>query len=71
MLVLSRRLNEELIIDGCIRVVVLSVQGQRVRLGISAPEDMPIRRGEIEVSLATEAPVEFECAASSSNLLHV
>jgi carbon storage regulator len=65
MLVLSRRVNEELIIDGCIRVVVLSVQGHRVRLGVSAPEDMSIRRSEIEVTLSTDAVQEYECAGAS------
>lgn len=71
MLVLSRRLNEEMIIDGCIRVVVLSVQGQRVRLGISAPEDMTIRRGEIELSFPADMPLERACAATVGELLHV
>lgn len=65
MLVLSRRVNEELIIDGCIRVVVLSVQGHRVRLGVSAPDDMSIRRGEIELTLAADASSEYEPAGAA------
>jgi carbon storage regulator len=65
MLVLSRRVNEELIIDGSIRVVVLSVQGNRVRLGVSAPEDMSIRRGEIEVTLSAHGSPEYERAGAS------
>lgn len=51
MLVLTRRTQEELVIDQCIRVTVLGVQGQRVRLGISAPDHVEIRRGEIELTL--------------------
>lgn len=57
MLVLSRRLQEELVIDQRIRVVVLGIQGQRVRLGISAPDDVDIRRAEIEVVLAADHAV--------------
>ena len=47
MLVLSRKVNEEIVIDGDIRVTVLEIQGNRVRLGIAAPEQVAIRRGEI------------------------
>ena len=36
MLVLSRRIGEEIVIDDTTRVVVLGVQGSRIRLGISA-----------------------------------
>ncbi len=53
MLVLSRRTQEELVIDDRIRIVVLGIQGQRVRLGIEAPSDVVIRRAEIEVDLAS------------------
>ncbi|MDP1797961.1 MAG: carbon storage regulator [Planctomycetaceae bacterium] len=63
MLVLSRRPSEELLIDGNIRVVVLAVQGQRVRLGISAPDDVSIHRAEIELQFAQDLvlDVEDEC----------
>lgn len=37
MLVLSRKLNEEILIDGGIRVKVLEINGNRIRLGIVAP----------------------------------
>ncbi len=47
MLVLSRRPGEELIIDGNIRVKVVEVKGNRIRLGIVAPDGMPIDRQEI------------------------
>jgi len=47
MLVLSRKLNEEIIIDGCIRVRVIEVKGNHVRLGIEAPNDVPILREEV------------------------
>jgi carbon storage regulator len=47
MLVLSRKLDESIIIDGNIEVTVLAVQGRRVKLGIRAPGEVSIRRLEI------------------------
>jgi carbon storage regulator len=44
MLVLSRKVGEEVIIDGEIRIAVVRVRGNRVRLGIQAPADVNIRR---------------------------
>lgn len=62
MLVLSRCVQEELLIDENIRLVVLGVQGQRVKLGITAPDDVSIHRGEIEIVLAGD-----QTQASRSN----
>jgi carbon storage regulator len=47
MLVLSRRIGEEIVIDKQIRIVVAAVQGDRVRLGISAPPTMRVDRQEV------------------------
>jgi carbon storage regulator len=47
MLVLSRKLNETIIINGDIRVTVVSIHGNQVRLGIQAPQSVPIFREEI------------------------
>src|SRR4051812_37809889 len=47
MLVLSRRPGEEIIIAGNIRVTVVSVKGDRVRVGIDAPDTVPVDRAEI------------------------
>jgi carbon storage regulator len=49
MLVLSRKLDESIVIDGNIEITVLAVQGRRVKLGIRAPGDVSIRRQEIPV----------------------
>lgn len=51
MLVVSRKLNESLRIDGQIDVTIVSIQGGCVRLGITAPPGVSIRRYEIDVSL--------------------
>ena len=50
MLVLSRRIGEEIVIAGDIRVTVLAVNGQRVRLGITAPLAVPVIRQELLAS---------------------
>ncbi len=58
MLVLMRRVGESIIIDGGIRVTVVSVQGDKVRVGIEAPPDVRVDRQEIhERRFRTEEPV--------------
>jgi carbon storage regulator len=47
MLVLSRKLGEVVVIGDDITVTILEVQGSRVKLGFTAPGQMPIRREEI------------------------
>lgn len=47
MLVLSRKLNESIVIDGRITVTVLSVHGNQIRLGVQAPKSVPVFRKEI------------------------
>ena len=47
MLVLSRRKNESVVIDGRIKVTVLEIRGGHVKLGLEAPQDVPICRSEL------------------------
>jgi carbon storage regulator len=47
MLVLSRKPGEEIVIGGNIRVMVVEVRGNKVRLGFTAPPEVPIRRDEL------------------------
>ena len=47
MLVLSRKLNQSIIINYDIVVTVLRVQGDTVRLGIEAPGEIPVHRQEV------------------------
>jgi len=47
MLVLSRKLNETIVIDGNISVTVVGIRGNQVRLGITAPEALGIYRAEL------------------------
>jgi carbon storage regulator len=48
MLVLSRKLNEGIVIAGGIKVVIVEVRGDKVRLGIEAPKDVPVHRKEVQ-----------------------
>lgn len=48
MLVLSRKQNDEIFIGDSVCIKVLSVFGNKVRLGISAPADVAIRRAELD-----------------------
>ena len=47
MLVLSRRENERIVIDGRITITVMTVRGNRVRVGIEAPKEVAVLRGEL------------------------
>jgi carbon storage regulator len=47
MLVLLRRVGEEIVIGGTIRLVVKQVDGRRVRLGVIAPASAPVHRSEV------------------------
>jgi len=57
MLVLTRRKDEEIVINDNISIKVLSVKGNRVRLGVDAPDNVQINRAEIR-KLVTQFDVE-------------
>lgn len=50
MLVLTRKLDESIVIDGRITVTILRVQGNKVRLGIEAPKEVGVLRLELKDS---------------------
>jgi carbon storage regulator len=56
MLVLSRKIGERLVIGDNITVVVSRVAGNRVTLGIEAPSDVRIVRGELRVDVDEKSP---------------
>ena len=47
MLVLTRKASEKVIIDGCIAVEIVAVEGNKVRLGITAPPQVRVDREEV------------------------
>jgi len=50
MLVLSRHKNEAIVIDGQIKVTIVEIRGNQIRLGIEAPKELAIRREKAVVS---------------------
>lgn len=66
MLVLTRRLGESICINDDIKIVIQSIKGNQVRIGISAPRDTLIHREEIyqkiqkENKQAVDLPTELE-----------
>jgi carbon storage regulator len=47
MLVLSRRPGEEIIINGNIRISIVSMKGDRIRIGVEAPKSVSVDRAEV------------------------
>ncbi len=54
MLVLSRKRNESIVIDENIVITVVEVRGDKVRLGIEAPREVPINRSEVHDAIRIE-----------------
>jgi len=49
MLVLSRHKNEQIVIgDGLITITIIEIRGDKVRVGITAPEEVPVHRKEVQ-----------------------
>ncbi len=47
MLVLSRKKDESVVINNNIRIVVVEIRGDKVRLGVEAPKEVPVHRSEV------------------------
>ena len=47
MLVLSRKKNESIVINDEITIVVVEIRGDKVRLGVEAPREVPVHRREV------------------------
>jgi len=64
MLVLSRKKNESIVIDGQIVITIVEIKGDKVRIGITAPAEVPVHRSEVfeairrEQAEAQATPVE-------------
>jgi carbon storage regulator len=55
MLVLSRKVGERILISNDIVVTLIEIDGSKVRLGITAPKDMPIHREEVHEAIKEKA----------------
>lgn len=54
MLVLTRKLNQSIIIGDNVEIIVLEVRGEQVRIGIKAPKDVSVHRKEVYELIADE-----------------
>ena len=62
MLVLSRTINQEIVIGHDIRVMVIEVRGDKVRLGVTAPRDVSVHRHEVyEAIQRDQAATDLDC----------
>jgi len=74
MLVLSRKKNESIVINNDITIVVVEIRGDKVRLGVEAPKEVPVHRREVydairrnDQSESAKAPVEPNAADTEVN----
>lgn len=70
MLILTRRLSEALCIGEDIKVTILAVNGNQVRLGIDAPREVPVHREEVaeRINEARLAKMHLEMAAPADQV---
>ena len=64
MLVLSRKQDQDIVIGDNIRVRVLKIKGNTIRLGIEAPRDVKVIRGELDIQTETSGTVT-DCEEAS------
>ena len=71
MLALSRKKNEALIVNNNIEITVLEIKGEQVKLGISAPKEVPVYRKEfyVQIQEANQEAVSMEGLSALQNLL--
>jgi len=60
MLVLSRKSNESIVIDGKIKVMIVAIQGHCVKLGIDAPLSVTVNRSEVQNRIVYESARSFQ-----------
>lgn len=70
MLALSRKKNEAIVINNNIEVTILEVKGDQVKIGISAPKEVPVYRKEVYVQIqnANKEAVSVEGMDALKNL---
>ena len=68
MLILTRRVGESLMIGDEVTVTVLGVKGSQVRIGVRAPENIPVHREEVFRRIQTA--VVTECDLENTNNSH-
>lgn len=71
MLALSRKKNEALILNNNIEITILEIKGEQVKIGITAPKDVPVYRKEVYVQIqeANKAATDTNSMAALKDLL--
>ena len=69
MLVLTRKSNQSLMIGDDIEVTVLSIMGEKVRIGIQAPREIPVFRKEVYLEIQQNAAVRASAQAEVDDAL--
>ena len=67
MLVLSRKKNESIVINNDITIVVVEIRGDKVRLGVEAPKEVPVHRREVYDAIRRNEMTTSEKADADSN----
>ena len=66
MLVLSRQRDESIIIADNIKITIVDIRGDKVRLGIDAPKEIPVHRQEVFDAIQRENDQENVAAAPTT-----
>ena len=71
MLALTRKKGESLVVNNNVEITVLDIRGDQVKIGISAPKDVPIYRKEVylQIQKENEAASNVDNVATINNLL--
>ncbi|MDA1200710.1 MAG: carbon storage regulator CsrA [Planctomycetota bacterium] len=67
MLVLSRKKDESIVINNDITIVVVEIRGDKVRLGVEAPKEVPVHRREVFEAIARGEPVDIHLEPSEDS----
>jgi carbon storage regulator len=67
MLVLSRKKNESIVINNDITIVVVEIRGDKVRLGVEAPKEVPVHRREVYEAIRRNEAEAEAAGADRSN----
>lgn len=71
MLALTRKKGESLVVNNNIEITVLEIRGDQIKIGVSAPKDVPIYRKEVYVQIQEEnkASMKSDNLAKLKNML--